>query len=105
MLIAIMVATAIISAAIVFKWSSPPDNHYWDFIFKPIFEDANDAFIPKNIIKYAIYLLAIVFPLYYNSYDIEIIRNVAKKMFYIFCFIAIIDQLGILFYFNDLIIN
>jgi len=103
MILVIIVATAIISAAIVFKWSTPLANHYWDFIYRPILESGNDTFIPSNIIKYVIYLLAIVFPLYYNSYDIEIIRNVAKKMFYFFCFIAVIDQLGIFYYFNDFI--
>ena len=90
MIAAIMVVTIMISAAIIFKWSSPMANHYWDFIYRPILGSGNDTFIPRNIFKYMVYFLAIIFPFYYNSYDIEMIRNVAKKMFYFFCFIAVI---------------
>ena len=103
MIFTIMVVTILISAAIIFKWSSPMADHYWDFIYRPILGSGNDTFIPRNIFKYVVYFLAIVFPFYYNSYDIEIIRNVAKKMFYFFCFIAVIEKLGMFYYFTDFI--
>ena len=56
-----------------------------------------------NLLKYVVYFLASTFPLLYKGVDIYSIRVAAKKIFYFSCIIAVLQQLGLFYFFNDFI--